>query len=155
MNIHVNHILKNQQGKKKKTQKFHGGNHCKKQPTPLRMEEQREEVEMMGLRSMEREPQLNHLRRGSCAVGVGVSAGYKEAGSCCVGKTASQSQVLHLELTATDGKKARGTLAEDQETLFPFFLLQTSHLHPIAPTPTAKQQGGKSRSMAGRASFKA
>lgn len=58
---------------------------------------------------MEREPQLNLLRRGSYAVGAGVSVRYKEDGSCCVGKTANQSQVLHLELTAVDGKKWGGT----------------------------------------------
>jgi len=114
----------------KRTQKFHRGNHCKKQLTPLRREEQREEGEMTGLRSMEKELNLTHLRRGCCPAGAGVSAGYKKAASCSAGKTANQSQVLPLM-----GRREGEPLAEDQDSLFPppAFPSPSSNLPPRPP----------------------
>lgn len=49
-------------------QGLHGGNRCKKQQTPLRMEEQREEVKIVRLRSPEKK--LSPLGRGCFLVGA-------------------------------------------------------------------------------------
>lgn len=98
------------------------------------MEEQRAEVESTGLRSMTKELKLNPLRRGCCPVGAGGSED-NEAGSCSVGKTANQSQVLSLELTATDGKKG-GPLAKEQEVPLSSSSLPVSIQHPAHPRGT-------------------